>query len=191
MRSLSRTSTPTTSPASRRSCSRRSGPTAAASRSSSRARPASRHACSPARRRSGIRCGGRPLPFELRFAELGADAALALGPARVAAFATKHDPEACPHGLAVEADGRRLVYSGDTGWFDGLPDCARGADLFVCECNFYERRIPTHLSYRELHDQRRAFACERMLLTHLGAEMTDRRGRLEIETADDGLVVDV
>jgi ribonuclease BN (tRNA processing enzyme) len=134
---------------------------------------------------------GRPLPFELRFAELGAGAALALGPARVAAFATKHDPEACPHGLAVEADGRRLVYSGDTGWFDGLPDCARGADLFVCECNFYERRIPTHLSYRELHDQRRAFACERMLLTHLGDEMTDRRGRLEIETADDGLVVDV
>jgi hypothetical protein len=30
-----------------------------------------------------------------------------------------------------------------------------------------------------------------MVLTHLGGEMTDRRGALEIETADDGMAVDV
>jgi len=133
----------------------------------------------------------RPLPFALRFQEVGAGAASEVGPARIALFATRHDPESCPHGMAVEADGRRLVYSGDTGWFDELPDRARGADLFVCECNFYEYELPTHLSYRVLHDRRRAFAGGRMLLTHLGSEMADRRGALEIETADDGMAVEV
>jgi ribonuclease BN (tRNA processing enzyme) len=134
---------------------------------------------------------GRPLPFALRFLEIGAGGTAEVGPARIAPFATRHDPESCPHGLAVEADGRRLVYSGDTGWFDELPDRARGADLFVCECNFHDYELATHLSYRVLHDRRRAFDCGRMLLTHLGSEMTDRRGALEIETADDGMAVDV
>jgi ribonuclease BN (tRNA processing enzyme) len=134
---------------------------------------------------------GRPLPFALHFQEIGAGAASEVGPATIAPFATRHEPESCPHGMAVEADGRRLVYSGDTGWFDELPDRARGADLFVCECNFYDYELPTHLSYRALHDRRRAFAGGRMLLTHLGSEMTDRRGALEIETADDGMAVDV
>jgi ribonuclease BN (tRNA processing enzyme) len=133
----------------------------------------------------------RALSFELRFAELGAGATTAIGPARITSFETHHDPKSCPHGLAVEADGRRLVYSGDTGWFDGLPERARGAHLFVCECNFYERRIPTHLSYDVLHAERGAFACERMVITHLSREMTDRRGTLEIETADDGMAVEV
>jgi ribonuclease BN (tRNA processing enzyme) len=139
----------------------------------------------------GYPLAGRALPFELQFVEIGADARVDLGPARVGAFATHHDPASCPHGLAVEADGRRLVYSGDTGWFDGLADHARGADLFVCECTFYENPLPDHLSYRVLHAQRARFACERILLTHLGSEMTNRRGELELTTADDGDSFDV
>jgi hypothetical protein len=31
--------------------------------------------------------------------------------------------------------------------------------------------------------------CGRIILTHLGAEMTDRRGRCDFETADDGLLI--
>lgn len=133
----------------------------------------------------------RVMPFELHFAELPAGRATALGPARLTTFETRHDPASCPHGIAVEAGGRRLVYSGDTGWFDGLPAYARGADLFVCECTFFENPLPDHLSYRVLFEQRARFACERLLLTHLGSEMTHRRGQLEVETADDGLDVDL
>lgn len=139
----------------------------------------------------GYALRGRALPFALRFVELPAGAANDLGPARITSFETSHDPASCPHGLAVEADGRRLVYSGDTGWFDALPDHARGADLFVCECTFHENPLPTHLSYRVIHEKRRAFACERLVITHLGSEMTDRRGQLELETADDGMEIEV
>lgn len=133
----------------------------------------------------------RAMPFALRFVEVVAGLPAEIGPARVTSFATRHDPNACPHGIAVEGDGRRLVYSGDTGWFDGLPAHARGADLFVCECTFYENPLPDHLSYRVLDEQRSRFGCERLVLTHLGSEMAHRRGQLEIETADDGLVLPV
>lgn len=139
----------------------------------------------------GYSLAERPMPFELRFLELVAGRAAEIGPVRVTAFETRHDPASCPHGLAVEGGGRRLVYSGDTGWFDGLPAHVRGADLFVCECTFYENPLPDHLSYRVLHEERERIACERLVLTHLGSEMTHRRGQLEVETADDGMAIDV
>jgi ribonuclease BN (tRNA processing enzyme) len=139
----------------------------------------------------GYSLTGRALPFELRFVELAAGVATEVGPATLTPFETYHDPRSCPHGFAVAAGGRRLVYTGDTGWFDGLPAHAHGADLFVCECTFHDFTLPQHLAYRALAERRGAFACERMLLTHLGSQMTDRRGQLEIETADDGDSIDV
>jgi ribonuclease BN (tRNA processing enzyme) len=138
----------------------------------------------------GYSLTGRELPFELRFVEIGAGSGVDLGIARLDAFPVFHDPASCPHGLRVQADARTLVYSGDTGWFDGLPGEARGADLFVCECTFHAQSpVAEHLSYGALSERREAFACERMLLTHLGADMNERRGALEIETADDGLAI--
>jgi ribonuclease BN (tRNA processing enzyme) len=138
----------------------------------------------------GYSLAGRALPFALRFVEIGAGAVVDLGAARLGAFETFHDPASCPHGLRVEADGRTLVYSGDTGWFDALPDHARGADLFVCECTFHDPSpVVEHLSYGVLAERRDAFECGRLLLTHLGSDMSERRGQLDLETADDGLEI--
>ena len=64
-------------------------------------------------------------------------------------------------------------------------DAAAGADLFICECNSYDRPIPNHLNYREILARRHLFDCRRMLLTHLGADMLDRRG-LEIQALVEG-----
>jgi ribonuclease BN (tRNA processing enzyme) len=132
---------------------------------------------------------GRELPFALRFVEIAPGAPREIAGAHIGCFPTRHDPKSCPHGLSVAAGRRRLVYSGDTGWFDELPDHARDVDLFVCECTFHAFSLPEHLSYLQLADRRSEFRCDRMLLTHLGSEMTDRRGQLEIDTADDGLVI--
>lgn len=140
----------------------------------------------------GYSLAGRELPFPLRFIEIGAGREIDLGVARLSAFPVSHDPESCPHGLRVEADGRTLVYSGDTGWFDGLPARAQGADLFVCECTFHgPSPSAEHLSYRALAERRDAFECERLLLTHLGTDMSQRRGTLDFETADDGLSIEL
>jgi ribonuclease BN (tRNA processing enzyme) len=134
---------------------------------------------------------GRELGFELHFHELRAGAPIALAGFEVEAFETHHTPESCPHGLVCRADGGTLAFSGDTGWFDGLPERVRGVDLFLCECTQLREAYPYHLSLEELEANRGAFDCGRILLTHLGPEMraqTDYRG---FEVADDGLVVKI
>ena len=139
----------------------------------------------------GSGLAGRELPFALRWVELAAEQRVDVGPATLRAFAVQHQPDSCPHGLHVESGGRRLVYSGDTGWFDDLPRHTRGADLFVCECTFAEPVIPEHMAYSELVTRASRFGCERLVLTHLGTDMADRRGQLEIPTADDGLTLEL
>jgi ribonuclease BN (tRNA processing enzyme) len=139
----------------------------------------------------GHRLAERALPFALRFVELAPEREVEVGPARLASFPVHHHPDSHPHGLRLAAGGRTLAYSGDTGWFDALPDRLRGADLAICECNFLEPVYDYHLDYATLAERARGFACGRLVLTHLGSEMAERRGRLAHETADDGMVVRV
>ena len=127
--------------------------------------------------------------FPIHFEELPAGRELELGPVRVSSFETRHSPSSVPHGLIVAIGARRLAYSGDTGWFDDLPDRVAGSDLFVCECTYRKNNFEYHLNYDTLVSQRDRFDCGRILLTHLGDEMTDRRGQCSFETADDGLSV--
>jgi len=131
----------------------------------------------------------RQFPFPLSFQELPVGADHEVGPLRVRTFETKHQSDSNPHGLSFEAGPTRIVFSGDTGWFEGLPAQVRGADLFVCECTFSTPQFEYHLSLEELTQQRGRFDCARMILTHLGESMAGRRGSCGFETADDGLVV--
>lgn len=128
-------------------------------------------------------------PFPIRFAEYAAGRATDLGPVEIEPFVTRHQADTSPHGFRVEAGAASLVYSGDTGWFDALPDQTRGSDLVVSECTFYDFEFEYHLNYQTLRERAEELDCGRLVLTHLGSEMTDRRGLLEIETADDGLRV--
>ncbi len=139
----------------------------------------------------GFGLGSRTLPFPLHFVELDTDRELTVGPARIAAFATHHQPEARPHGLRVAADRRILAYTGDTGWFEELPTRLAGADLAITDCTLFEPGFEYHLDYATLAARAGRFSCGRLLLTHLGPAMAERRGRLELETADDDLTLEL
>lgn len=132
---------------------------------------------------------GRDWPFPIRFREIHADETLSAGPAEIQAFATEHQPESNPQGYRVRLGPEQIAYSGDTGWFDDLPQKIAGSELFICECTLHDTRLNFHLSLRELREHRDDLDCGRLILTHLGEEMAAKRGQLEIETADDGLVV--
>jgi ribonuclease BN (tRNA processing enzyme) len=134
---------------------------------------------------------GRELGFELHFHELHPGVSLVLAGFELESFQTHHAPESCPHGLLCRADGRTLAFSGDTGWFDGLPERVRGADLFICECTQEREGYPYHLSLEELAPRRTQFDCGRIVLTHFGPEMRARSDYRGFEAADDGLVVKV
>ena len=127
--------------------------------------------------------------FEVSFRELPPGATHEVGPAKVESFDTRHQLESHPHGYRIDCGGQVVVYSGDTGWFPELPQRAAGADLFICECTQHHADLDFHLSLEELSDHRNEFDCGRHVLTHLGKEMADLRGRVDFETADDGLVV--
>ena len=68
---------------------------------------------------------------------------------------------------------------------------SQGADLFICECCFYETRVDFHLDYPRLAAQRHRFGCRRLVLTHCGREVLAHREEITEEIAPDGLVVDL
>jgi len=132
----------------------------------------------------------RVLNFDVEFRVLKARRLSRMNGLLVTPFEVVHPSGAPSYALRIEYAGRTLTFSGDTEWTEELCTAAAGADLFVCECNSYSRRIPNHLSYREVQAQKHKIDCRRIILTHLGADMIDRPG-LDLECAAEGAVYTV
>ncbi|HEX5562683.1 MAG TPA: MBL fold metallo-hydrolase [Nocardioidaceae bacterium] len=73
-------------------------------------------------------------------------------------------------GMRVEADGRVLVYSGDTGPCRALVELARGADLLLAESAFVEggrNPVDLHMTGRQAGATAREAGAARLVLTHI------------------------
>ncbi|MEO6203850.1 MAG: MBL fold metallo-hydrolase [Mycobacteriales bacterium] len=93
-----------------------------------------------------------------------------IGPFVVSTARTNH-PVEC-HALRIEADGRSLTYSGDTGVCPELVELARHTDLLLCEASWAdaESNPPgVHLSGREAGEHAQQAAAARLVLTHVVA----------------------
>ena len=130
-----------------------------------------------------------PTTFPLRFIEAQAARPFEFADLRIETFDVPHVRSGRSHGFRASAGGRSIVYSGDTEWTDDLLRHSRGADLFVCECTSFDGRVPGHVGWRQIEENRRRFECRDLLLTHLGREMRGRSAELPDRFADDGLVV--
>jgi len=130
-------------------------------------------------------------PFALEFIEMTPNTAVAIDGVTVQPFRVPHQQIDISLGLRVTVDGRAILYSGDTGWTTDLITHSQGTDLFICECCFFETRRPFHLDYPQIAAHRSAFGTKRMILTHLGREVLERRDEVQIEMAADGLIVDL
>ncbi len=133
----------------------------------------------------------QPLRFPLRYVEMLPDTPLAIDSVRVEPFRVPHQEHEISLALKLQVDGRKILYSGDTGWTEELVRHAAGTDLFLCECCFYETRVSFHLDYPRILENRERFGTKRLVLTHLGREVLDRPKDLEIELATDGLTIPV
>ena len=82
--------------------------------------------------------------------------------------------------VRVDADGRSLLYSADTGagWDPGA--VGAGVDLFVCEASLDPEHegLVQHLSARQAGDLARNMGADRLLLTHV-VPGVDARDQLE------------
>jgi ribonuclease BN (tRNA processing enzyme) len=133
----------------------------------------------------------KPLPFDIRYVEVGSDVRTAVGPAEVLSFAVPHQENELSLGYRLTVDKRVILSSGDTGWTESLVTQSRGANLFICECCFYVKRVDFHLDYPRLSAQRHRFECDRLVLSHCGREVLAHRDEIPEEIASDGLVIEL
>lgn len=128
------------------------------------------------------------IDYGLSFVTLG-ETPVKLGGADVSAHPVKHVAESDPHGLRVKIDGKLIAYSGDARWSEELVTLAKGADLFICESTNFSRSEPAHLSYTELMANRARLDVGRIILTHLGKDAIAHASEMELERAEEGMLL--
>ena len=129
--------------------------------------------------------------FEMAVVELPAGERSAIGPVAVEPFEMVHWCGAPPYALRVTVDGRVITYTGDTEWVDAIIPAARGADLFVAEAYFHDKRIRYHLDWATLAPHLPAIGARRVFLTHFSPDMLERAPPAGVELAADGLELEL
>ncbi|MGH7796201.1 MAG: MBL fold metallo-hydrolase [Candidatus Binatia bacterium] len=106
-------------------------------------------------------------------------------------FPVPHQAHDISFGLKVARQGKQILFSGDSGWTDVFIEHARGVDLFLCECSYYDEQPGTHMNYRALAANLPRLECKKLVLTHLGEDMLARRHQLSAIVAEDGMVIEI
>ncbi len=126
------------------------------------------------------------LRFPLKFVELSAEVTTHIEALSVTPYEVVHPSGAPSYTLRVACFDKVIAYSGDTEWTEALVDAAQGADLFICEAYFYEKRVKYHLDYQTLLAQRSKLGCRRLIITHMNEDLLTHKTELELDWAEDG-----
>jgi ribonuclease BN (tRNA processing enzyme) len=115
-----------------------------------------------------------------------------IGPARVRTIRVPHMKRNPSLALRVELAGKTIAFTGDSGWTDALVPFTAGADLFMCECTYFQStQLDFHMNYPLLVKKRSSLDVGRMLLTHIGREVMEHDSEVKLEMAADGMKVHV
>jgi ribonuclease BN (tRNA processing enzyme) len=101
----------------------------------------------------------------------------------------RHTAETNPTALRVEVGGKVIAYTGDTEWTEDVARVARGADLVIAECYFFDTPVKWHLNYPAIAAQGPTLGAKRLVLTHMSREMLAHAADVPEDCAHDGLVV--
>jgi ribonuclease BN (tRNA processing enzyme) len=130
------------------------------------------------------------IKHKLKFVVLEPGTTQRLGKFNVSSIRSPHTKPDISLSLRIEGGGKSVVFSGDTGWNDHLIKFSEGADLFLCECTYYESsQLTFHLNYPLLAANRDKFKVRRMVLTHLGREVLNHENEVAIEMGFDGMKI--
>ena len=115
-----------------------------------------------------------------------------MGKYRVRAIRSPHTKPDISLSVRIDGGGKSVVFSGDSGWNDELVKLSDGADLFICECTYFESsELAFHLNYPLLAANRGKFNVRRMVLTHLGREVLNHENEIAIEMGFDGMKIEI
>lgn len=124
--------------------------------------------------------------FEISYREIPENIPSTIGALAVTAGQVVHGSGAPSYALRVACGGKTVAYSGDTEWTDSLIDIASGADLFIAETYYYDKKMKNHMNYQTLLERHQALNCKRIVVTHMSDDMLGRLDDLEFEYAEDG-----
>lgn len=127
----------------------------------------------------------------LNFVVLNPDHSQGVGCVEVYSFRVPHQVHDVSLGLKVTYRNRQILFSGDSAWTDSFIEHARGVDLFLCECSYYDEQPGMHVNYRSLAANLSRLECKKLVLTHLGEEMLERRHQLAAIVAEDGMMIEI
>jgi ribonuclease BN (tRNA processing enzyme) len=106
-------------------------------------------------------------------------------------FRVPHQVNEVSLALRVSYNGKQILFSGDSAWTDAFLEHARGVDVFICECTYYDRETSNHMSYLQLKEQLPRLSCSRIILTHMGSDMLARSSEISCAMAQDGMLVEI
>lgn len=107
-----------------------------------------------------------PQRFALEVVELPESTPTALQSLVVTPEPVMHLSGAPSYARRVECAGRVIAYSGATEWTDRLLHVAAGADLFICEAYFYDKKVKFHLDYETVRAHQDHLGCMQALDPH-------------------------
>ncbi|MEK3989149.1 MBL fold metallo-hydrolase [Robertmurraya sp. FSL R5-0851] len=96
------------------------------------------------------------------------NAELKVGPFTIQFLLTKH-PVPC-YAMRFEVDGKALVYTADTSFIEDFVSFSEGADVLLCECNFYANQDGSGAGHMNSFDAGKLAAranVKQLVLTHL------------------------
>lgn len=129
---------------------------------------------------------------KLKFAVVEPGSNVKIGPVRIRAMRTPHMKRDFSLAYRIEMGGKSLAFSGDSGWTEELLPFVAGADLFLCECTYFEStQLDFHMNYPQLDANRARFDVGRMILTHVGREVLEHNDEVKLEMAHDGMRIKV
>lgn len=132
------------------------------------------------------------IALQLDFVELEPECTQTVAGLPVRTIRTPHTVKDISLAFRVDVAGKVIAFSGDTGWTDKLVDLSANADLFLCECTYFDQpSLDFHISYAHFVTQRDRFTTRRLVLTHLGREVLERESEVNCEMATDGMVIEV
>ncbi|MGI9449823.1 MAG: MBL fold metallo-hydrolase [Geminicoccaceae bacterium] len=130
--------------------------------------------------------------FPFRLLELTERRPVEINGLHVTSYLVNHGQAGGPFfAYRIEAEGRILAYTGDTEWTEALIEVGKGADLFIAEAYFREKRVPLHLDLATLEAHLPKIQPKRLILTHMSNDMLMRHDTVKHECAEDGMIVDI
>ncbi len=107
----------------------------------------------------------RPEAYEVTLREIK-EGALEFSAYKIHVAPMQHSPESL--GYRVEANGKTVVYSGDTDVCENIVKLGQNADVLILDCSFPdEMKVTGHLSAREAANIAKMCNCRKLVLSHL------------------------